>query len=220
MNQAVVKNHPSNKDFYHIYLKEVPVVYASIQEPKKKFEGEGKEYCLTAFVNSETRTYLEDVAIVNKQLHEVGVGKNKLRKIKYPTSDQREDGKDVYDAYKGLYGISLTRPEFKKDGTPSPVTVVDKDGEELTSLVGNGSVCNIKCFGYKNKEGLLNMQLELVQVLDLVAYEGKGDIQDDELGITVKRRKVDGPDETGSGVNQGTAQQNMSDFDNDEDRPF
>lgn len=210
MNQAVLKNHPSSKDFFFLYLKEVPVVYASVQEPKKKFEGNEKEYCLTAFVNNETRAYLEDTILVNKQLHKVGVDKNKKRQIKYQTSDQREDKKDMYDPYKGLNGVSLTRPELKKDGSPNPVIVVDKNGEKFGGLVGNGSICSIKCFGYRNKEGLLNIQMELVKVDDLVEYSGSnGSYQDDELGVSLSKGSIPAKEEKPS---------NFDDFDKDE--PF
>lgn len=189
MNQAVLKNHPSSKDFFLLYLKEVPVVYAAVQEPKKKFEGDEKEYSLTAFINDETRTYLEDTVLINKQIHKVGVDKNKKRQIKYQTSSQREDKKNTFDSYVNLNGISITRPELKKDGSPNIVVVVDSGGEEFSGLIGNGSICNIKCFGYRNKEGLLNVQMELVQVVSLVPYSNdSGAYQDDELGIKLNKK--------------------------------
>lgn len=194
MNQAVLKQHPKNKDFYYLYLKEVPVVYAAVQKPKKKYQSEDTEWSLTAFVNDETRAYLEDEVVINKVLAKVGVDKNKKRQIKYALSSQREDGNDVYDPYDGLNGISLTLNTKKKDGSDNTLIVVDKDGNELTDLVGNGSICNIKCFCYKNQDEQLVASLNLVQVLDLVPYEGgDGSFEDEELGITVKAKKSDGP---------------------------
>jgi len=215
MNQAVLKQHPTSKDYVYLYLKEVPVVYASIQEPKKKFEGTDNEYSVTAFVNDETRTYLEDTALINKQLYKVGVDKNKKRQVKYQTSQQREDKKNIYDPYEGLSGINLTRPEFNKKGALNKVVVVDSNGDTFTDLVGNGSVCNIKCFGYRNKEGLLNIQMELVQIIKHVPYTSGGnkEVFDDELGITVGKKEA---------VESKPKTTNFDGFDQDadQDRPF
>ena len=192
-NEATLRDHPKNRDFNFLYLKEVPVVYASVQATKKKYKSDEMEYCLTSFVNDDTREYLESVVKINKDLSKVGVDKNKMKNVKYPTSSQREDGKDVYDPYKGLNGISLTLNAKKKSGEEHTLPVVDKDGNPLTDLVGNGSVCNIKLFGYRNDEGLLVVSLNLVQVLNLVHYEGgDGSFQEPELGITVRKGKPEG----------------------------
>lgn len=185
-NQAVIKPHPKNKDFFYLYLKKVPVVYANVQAVKKKYQSEEKEFCLTAFVNDETRTYLEEEVILNKILSKVGKDKNKKKQIKYPTSKQHKDGANIYDAFEGLNGINLSLSELKKNGELNTLTVVDKDGNVFTDLVGNGSICSIKCFGYRNEDDMLNISLDIVQVLEHIPYEG-GDgssFNDEELGIS------------------------------------
>lgn len=210
-NQAVLKTHPTNKDFFYLYLKNVPVVYASIQEPKKKHQSEEMEYAMTAFVNDQTREHLEsDEVLINKELKQVGVDKNKKRKIKYPTSDQREDGKDVYDAFTGLHGISLTLNEKTKKGKENKLLVVDKDGHAFEDLVGNGSVVNVKLFGYRNEDGALVVSMNLVQIIEHVPYEGgDGTFEDEELGITVDTKEF----------KEKSAKEKLSDEFND-DIPF
>lgn len=190
-NQAVLKNHPTNKDFFYLYLKNVPVVYASVQEPKKKYQSEEMEYAMTAFVNTETREYLEsEDVMLNKELFEVGKDKNKKKKIKYQTSEQRADENPVYDPYVGMHGISLTLNEKTKKGKENKLLVVDKDGHAFKDLVGNGSVVNVKLFGYRNDDGMLVVSMNLVQVIEHVPYEGgDGTFEDEELGITVDTKE-------------------------------
>lgn len=188
MSSAKLVNHPKNKDFFFFYLMDVPVVYASVQKPKKKYKSEETEWALTAFIDDETREDIEENILLNKELFKVGVDKNKKRKIKYPTSSQRDDGNDVYDPYEGMHGVSLTLNTKRKNGEDNKLVVVDKDGNPMTDLVGNGSVCNIKCFGYRNQDDLLVVSLNLIQVVDHVPYEGgDGSYEDDVLGITVKK---------------------------------
>ena len=189
-NQAVLKQDQKNKQFYYLYLKNVPVVYASVIQPKKKYQSDDTHWVLTAFVNDETRAYLEEEVLLNKELHKVGVDKNKKKKIKYTLSTQRDDENAVYDPYENLNGISLTLNTKRKNGEPNHLIVVDKNGEEFNELVGNGSVCNIKCFGYRNQDDLLVIALNIVQVLEHVPYEGTGGIvEDEELGIKVDMSK-------------------------------
>lgn len=186
-NQAVLVQDQKNKDFSYLYFKEVPVVYASVQDPKKKYQSEDMEWALTAFVNDATRAYLEDEVVVNKTLSKVGVDKNKKRKVKYALSSQRDDDNTVYDSFEGLNGISLSLNTKKKNGNPNKMIVVDAEGNEFKELVGNGSICNIKCFGYRNQDDALVIALNLVQVLEHVPFEGGGGsvIEDDVLGIKV-----------------------------------
>jgi hypothetical protein len=181
----------------NIYLMDVPVVYASIQEPKDKYTPEGvpagslgKEYNLTAFVDKEQRDYLFDEILVNKSFFEVGNDKNKKRKIKYPlTTDEGEAS--VYAPYAELFGCSLTQKEFNSKGKPNVVNVIDADGEQIPDLVGNGSRCNIKLFAYKNSDDQWNVSLDTVQVIELVKYEGKGAAAvDDVLGVKIEHKTV------------------------------
>lgn len=200
MNQAVLNKDPKG-DFEYLYLKNVPVVYASVQEPKFKYQSKTeKEYALTAFVNDETRAFLEDEVKINKTLYKVGVDKNKKRVVKYKLSSQ-QDGDEpdtTYDAFEGLNGISLTLNEKKKNGDPATLAVVDSEGIPIDDLVGNGSVCSVKCWGYRNQDDLLVVSLSIVQVHDLVHYEAKakGPIVDDELGInTSEPASADSPED-------------------------
>src|SRR5690606_31650365 len=93
--------------FETVYINKVPVVYTSVQQPKKKYESEDREYTLTAFVSDEDRRILEDEVMLNKQLYKVGVDKNKKRQIKFTT--------EKFGEYEGLSGVTLTCPEFTKD---------------------------------------------------------------------------------------------------------
>ena len=192
-NIAIVirPNTTDPKKFTDIYLKNVPVYFASVHEVTGKYQSEEKEFKLTAFVTQEVREALED-AMVNKTLYEVGKDKNKKRKIKYKLSTQLEEGeKHHYDEVKGLHGLTLTLKEFTSKGKKAAVTVIDTSGKPFTDLVGNGSVCNIKLFAYKNKDEQLVVSLNTVQVVEHVPYNqsgGDGVVEDDILGsYSVKR---------------------------------
>ena len=184
-----------DKKFEFLYFKDVPVFYAAVHEPKKKFADplpdaknqSKREYAVTAFVDSKDREKLEDEVLINKTLFEVGKDKNKKRKIKYPLEKQLKDGGTAYDEVKGLHGIQLTLNEFTNGGKKAPIIVVDKEGKPFKETVGNMSRCNIKCFGYRNQDDQLVVSLNIVQVLEHVPYEGgDGTITDDDLGISVQ----------------------------------
>ena len=167
--------------FEFLYLKNVPVYYACVHEPRPNYAGDGKEYSLTAFLTDDQADYLLDEVKVNKQLMKVGVDKNKNRVIKYP--------EDTYSLVKGLNGISLTRSELTRAGAPVNMMVLDSKGKPLTDLVGNGSKVSIKLLGYRNKDGLLVVMLDTIVVLELVPFSKdststKGTIVDNELGVT------------------------------------
>jgi hypothetical protein len=173
-NQAILKQHEKVENWFFVYLKNVPVIYASVQSPKKKYKSENDyEYSLLCFINEETKDYLEDKVMVNKIMAKVGVDKNKVRKVKYPLSSQAEEGTTNYDEYKGKHGLSLSLPAVSKKGKDNKLLVIDEKGNEFTEFIGNGSICTIKCFGYRNQDGLLNMQLDTVQVITNVPYEPK-----------------------------------------------
>jgi hypothetical protein len=171
----------------NIYLKNVPLEYARVHEPREKYVPEGTpkpevpafQYELTTFVETAVREHLEDTALVNKQFFEVGKDKNKLRVIKFTLDD--------YGQYEGLHGTQLTCPAKTKDGKPRVVTVIDLQGEPVTEDLGNGTIAHLKLFGYRNKEGLLNISIDTVVVVELVEYTGGGGsggvVEDDELGI-------------------------------------
>lgn len=174
--------HKKEGKFETVYIKNVPVVYASVQQPKKKYESEDREYTLTAFVSDEDRRILEDEVMLNKQLYKVGVDKNKKRQIKFTT--------EKFGEYEGLSGVTLTCPEFTKDKKKRVVSVVEtvqKDGKKIgipfKENLGNGSVCTIKLSGYRNQDELLVVSLSMIVVEKHVPYSSEGTYTDDELGI-------------------------------------
>ena len=180
----------------NLYIKNATVFYAAVHEPKKKYQAEEKEFSLTAFVDEDTKDKLLDEVMVNKTFALVGKDKTSKppRRIKYPLSSQVEEGKVNYDVVDGMYGFSLAKPEFSKKGNPMRVNVIDVDGNTFTENVGNGSVCTLKLFAYRNQDNQLVVTLDTVQVLEHIPYEAKASadsVDDDVLGVSYKLKKVD-----------------------------
>lgn len=222
MSNVIVKRLPKTGtlESVNLYIKGVTVYYASIHEPRKKFQSEDMEYQMTAFVDEATKDELLDGVLVNKNFLQVGVDKTSKppRKIKYPLSSQVEEGKAHYDLVDGLFGFNLTKPEFSKKGNKMYVNVIDSEGKTFTENVGNGSVVTVKLFGYYNADGQLNVTLDTVQVLEHVPYEGgnSGVIEDDVLGVSYAIQKDEGADKDASKPQQ----QEQKDEDFDENLPF
>lgn len=198
MTSIIVKELPKNGtlETVNLYIKGVPVFYAVVHDPKKKYQSEDREYSATVFVDEETKDKLLDEVMVNKSFALVGKDKTTKppRRIKYPLSSQVEEGKVNYDAVEGMYGFSVAKPEFSKKGRPMTVNVIDKEGKTFTENVGNGSICTLKLFGYRNVEGQLTITLDTMQVLEHVPYEQKAaadSVDDDVLGVSYKVKKVD-----------------------------
>lgn len=198
--------HKKEGDFEYVYLKDVVVYYASVHEPKEKLEPPKKgvgnqsthEYSLQVFFDKEDRDALESEEInINKQIFEVGVEKNKKRKIKYPLT--KDDGTEMYAGVDGLHGMQLTLNSHSRAGKPNVLPVLQKVKEngkwvtkEVKEKLGNGTRVNIKCYGYRNRDDQLNLALDVILVLELVPYTGgtggsAGAIDDDELGITYSK---------------------------------
>lgn len=180
----------------NLYIKNATVYYAVVNEPKKKYQSEDREFSATIFVDEETKDKLLDEVMVNKTFSLVGKDKTSKppRRIKYPLSSQVEEGKVNYDIVEGMYGFSVAKPEFSKKGNPMSVNVIDTEGEAFTENVGNGSVCTIKLFGYRNQDNQLVVTLDTLQVVDHVPYEVKAaadSIDDDVLGVSYKVKKVE-----------------------------
>lgn len=206
VNQVVVKQEGQ---FTNLFLLDVPVHFAKVHEPQKKYQSEDRAYQVTAFVDDEVREYLEDVVKINKQLFKVGKDKTKKREIKYKLSSQLgENEKFHYDDVEGLNGISLTLNEFTKKGKLAALTVIDADRQPFTEDIGNGSKLTIKLFGYRNQDDLLVVALNTVQVKEHVPYEGgsSGVVNEDVFGgeYTVAVAKEVSPETT------ATAQQTTS----------
>lgn len=180
----------------NLYVMGTTVFFAVVHEPMKKYQSEDREYSCTLFVDEETKDKLLDEVMVNKTFALVGKDKTQKppRRIKFPLSSQVEEGKVNYDIVDGMYGFSVARPEFSKQGKPMTVNVIDAEGNPFTENVGNGSVCNVKLFGYRNQDGQVVVMLDTVQVVEHVPYEGKtssDSVDDDVLGVSYKVKKVD-----------------------------
>ena len=198
--------------------------YPVLHEPKTKYQSQDREYSVTVFVDEETKDKLLDEVMLNKTFAAVGKDKTSKppRRIKYPLSSQVEEGKVNYDVVDGMFGFSVAKPEFSKAGNKMVVNVIDKDGKAFTENVGNGSVCTLKLFGYKNVEGQLTVTLDTVQVLELVPYEqkgaGSGVVEDDVFGVSYEVRKAE-QTEKGEEKSQAPVQKQVAqpeeDFDTD-----
>ena len=194
----IVKQLPKSGtlETFNVYVKNAPVFYAAVHTPKTKYQSTDKEFSLTAFVSEETKDQLLDEVMLNKTFAKVGKDKTSKppRRIKYPLSKDVEEGKVHYDAVDGMYGFSLAKPEFSKKGNPMSVNVIDTEGNPFTDNIGNGSVCTLKLFGYKNQDNQLVVTLDTVQVVEHVPYEGKtsaDEVEDDVLGVSYKVKKVE-----------------------------
>lgn len=171
----------------YVYFKNVPVTYAKVlpEQLEKKYESEDREWSMTAFIDSDTLEQCEDMPI-NKGFSEVGKAKIKKGanrgKLKFPLDN------DAYKDFKGLHGFSIACPEFTKTKKKKVVKVVDSKGKPFTEEVGNGSICTLKCFAYRNRDEELVITLDTVVVIEHVPYEGGGDSSggfDDELGFEI-----------------------------------
>lgn len=195
--EVIVRNLPKSGtlETANVYIKNAVVFYAAVHEPKLKFQSTDKEFSATVFVDEEAKDNLLDVVMVNKNFAQVGVTKTSKppRKIKYALSSQVEEGKANYDLVDGLWGFNIAKPEFSKKGAPMSVNVIDTEGNAFTENVGNGSIVNLKLFGYRNADGQLTITLDTLQVVDHVPYEGRGSsdsVEDDILG-SYKVKKVE-----------------------------
>lgn len=188
-SEVIVRNLPKSGtlETAHVYIKNAVVFYAAVHEPKLRYQSTDKEFSATVFVDEEAKDQLLDEVMVNKNFAQVGITKTSKppRKIKYPLSTQVEEGKANYDLVDGLWGFNIAKPEFSKKGSSMSVNVIDTEGSTFTENVGNGSVVNLKLFGYKNQDGQLTVTLDTMQVVEHVPYEGKAssdEVVDDVLG--------------------------------------
>jgi hypothetical protein len=194
---VIVKQLPKSGtlETFNVYVLNAPVFYAAVHTPKTKYQSTDKEFSLTAFVDEATKDKLLDEVMLNKGFALVGKDKTTKppRRIKYPLSKDVDEGKTNYDVVEGMYGFGLAKPEFSKKGNAMSVNVIDKEGQAFTQDIGNGSVCTLKLFGYRNPEGQLTVTLDTVQVVEHVPYESKGgdgNVVDDVLG-TYAVKKVE-----------------------------
>ncbi len=198
--EIIVKDLPKTGglETVNLYIKNATVFYPVVHEPKLKYQSTDKEFSVTVFVDEESKDKLLDEVMVNKTFAEVGVTKTSKppRKIKYMLSSQAEEGKVNYDVVKGLWGFNVAKPEFSKKGNKMSVNVIDTEGKPFTENVGNGSVVNLKLFGYRNQDNQLVVTLDTMQVVEHVAFESKGSsdsVEDDVLGVSYSVKKADKP---------------------------
>jgi len=175
---------PGKLEMGFLYFLRVPVVYAKVHDPVKKYNSEELAWSLDLFYTAETQLKIEDIG-VNKEPAQVGVTKLKKGpnrgKIKYSVENEH------FAPYEGMYALKVERDVLDKKGNPRPpLRVVDSQGEPFTKDVGNGSVCNIKLFTYRNEEGQLVIMLDTIVVIDHVPYERSEGYHDDILGVTLK----------------------------------
>jgi len=195
--EVIVRDLPKSGglETVNIYIKNAVVFYAAVHEAKKKYQSESKEFSAQVFVDEEAKDRLLDEVMVNKTFAEVGVTKTSKppRKIKFMTSDQAEEGKVNYDVVKGLWGFNVAKPEFSKKNNPMVVTVIDTEGQPFTDNIGNGSIVNLKLFGYRNVDNQVVVTLDTVQVVEHIPYEGRtaSDSVDDDILGSYKVKKVE-----------------------------
>lgn len=206
--------HLKEKNGETLYIKNVPVVYASVHETKQKYQSKEREYSFQVFLSQEDRDELEENVMVNKELFEVGKDRNKRKKIKFPVKDA-EGNETAFTPYKGLHGITLTLNEKTKKGKRNNLVVVGPDGKPTKELIGNGSTISVKLFGYRNQDDMLVIMPNLIKVHDLVPYEGGASgVHDDELGVDLSF------EEAGINNDKGTEESEQDDSDDFDDAPF
>ena len=196
-----------------LYLKNVPVFFAQVLEPAKKYQSEDLAYQFTVFVDSDTREKLElpvdeDGVAINKELKEVGKDRNKKKQIKYPLESQLKEGNGTaYDIVDGLHGMGLSLNAITKQGKKAILKVVDADGKDWdkSKAIGNGSKIHVKCFGYRNQDEQLVVFPNLIVVVEHVPYEGNsgGVVEDSVLGVSVDMSSAY---EANEASNESTAQ--------------
>lgn len=173
----------------NLYFKGVPVTFAQVLKAGKKYQSEDTAYQLNLFINKDTMEKVESIGL-NKEFAEVGVTKIKKGanrgEFKYKLDEHNEN-------YVGMFGAQFSRNTVKRDKegavtkTYEPLKVIDAEGNPFSQEVGNGSVCNVKLFAYRNEEDMLVVMMDTVMIVEHVPYAGKGgDTFDDELGVTIK----------------------------------
>lgn len=225
--QIIVKELPKSGSLetLNIYVMNAIVYYPVVHEPQKKYQSEDREYSILCFVDEEAKDKLLDEVLVNKTFALVGKDKTSKppRRIKFPLSSQVEEGKVNYDIVDGMYGFTVARPEFSKQGKAMTINVIDKDGNEFTDNIGNGSVCNIKMFAYRNQDDQAVVMLDTVQVIEHVPYEakgGSGSVEDDVLGVTYKTKQAGASQEAVEEQKVTKKQPEPEEDDFDSDIPF
>lgn len=173
-----------------LYFMNVPVTYAKVLQPAKKYQSEDMAYALNVFITAESMEKVEEIG-VNKEFAEVGVTKIKKGqnrgKFKYPLDVEANA------PFKDMFAAQLSRATVKRNDVGeivkeyTPLKVVDTKGVAFTKEVGNGSICHVKCFSYRNADGMLVLMMDTVVVVDHVEYiKPDGNNFDEILGIAIQ----------------------------------
>lgn len=132
------------------------VKWAKVLDPVLNYKQDAFEYSFDIEIDQDTLA----------QLRTMGLPKN--RKIK---NDVDADGNVLSD--KAF--ITLRRPVVSAAGKKLPsLKVLDKAGEAVTDLIGNGSIvkAKVKVLEYDNKFGKgITLSPVAIQVLDHIKYE-------------------------------------------------
>lgn len=168
---------------------ECKVEYASVHQPRNKYESTDKEYSVTALLDDKAMADFK--LIMDKHNIQEEVLNPSARK----TQSRFKDGEN------GIKKLVFKRNELKADGSPAIVKVTAADGRTLVPeniLIGNGSTAVIHFFVYKDKksgEGVF--RLSGLQILDLVEYSGGKSFEARE-GFSID------PDASASGADLGS----------------
>lgn len=173
-----------------LYFMNVPVTYAKVLQPAKKYNSQDTAYSLNVFITAESMEKVEEIG-VNKEFAEVGVTKIKKGqnrgKFKYPLDVEANA------PFKDMFAAQLGRDTVKRNEAGEivkeykPLKVVDVKGAPFTKEVGNGSICHVKCFSYRNADGMLVLMVHTVVVVDHVErIKPEGNNFDEILGITIQ----------------------------------
>jgi len=176
----------------NLYFKSVPVTFAQVLKASKKFNSEDTAYQLNLFINQDTMDKLDKIGL-NKEMAQVGVTKIKKGTNRGETKYKLDDHNKPYE---GMFAAQFSRNTVKRDANGvitkeySPLKVVDAKGEPFTQEVGNGSICHVKMFAYRNEDGMLVVMMDTVVVVEHVPYSKAGDSFDEELGINIKNTET------------------------------
>ena len=220
---TVTQEAKGNKlEMGNLYFKNVPVTFAQVLNPGKKYNSDDTAYQFNLFIDAETKDALDEIGL-NKEMAEVGVTKIKKGsnrgQVKYKLDEHNSE-------YEGMFAAQFARNTVKRDDKGaivkeySPLKVVDAEGKPFTENVGNGSICNVRMFAYRNAEDMLVVMPDVMVVVEHVPYEEGGDYYDEELGITVSAETAKKDVKEAAGQSEDSPSSPQTDDNFDDDIPF
>ena len=158
------------------------LLYASIIEPKNKYQSEEKEFCIEVVVDKATaKAHGKQFPKQKPKVVDTSDFKQ-LYKIAAPFADEDEQ-----------YVIKLKKPAQYKDGTPikkehQPKVYIKQNGKAVPLaegvLVGNGSKGQVSFDITENSYGVF-AKLKAVLVEELVEYKKQGAEAASDFGLEV-----------------------------------